>query len=108
MKTPSQTFRSAINEGLQAFWILGVDHVHESGIDPSPCLYRVKTTNNEVELHVVVFALVLNFPIIAAIQLSVVECMERVTYGVTLTPGTRAMMNSAATIALGLPTSFDL
>lgn len=30
------------------------------------------------------------------------------THGVTLTPGTLFMMNSAATLALDLPTSFSL
>lgn len=30
------------------------------------------------------------------------------TNGVTLTPGTRSMMNSAATVAFGCPTSFCL
>jgi len=29
-------------------------------------------------------------------------------YGVTVTPGTRLMMNSAATVAFGFPTSFGL
>jgi hypothetical protein len=33
---------------------------------------------------------------------------ETTTHGVTLTPGTRFMMNSAATMAFGLPTSFCL
>ena len=38
------------------------------------------------------------------------ECRRRVhwTDGVTFTPGTRFMMNSAATVALGWPTSLGL
>lgn len=33
---------------------------------------------------------------------------QKIIYGVTLTPGTRFMTNSAATVALGCPTSLGL
>lgn len=36
------------------------------------------------------------------------ELSLRLAHGVTFTPGTRFMMNSAATVAFGFPTSFCL
>ena len=64
-----------------------------------------------MELHIIVFIFVLNLPKVSA-QLSVLINLtlpqKNKTHGVTLTPGTRFMINSAATIAFDFPTSFGL
>jgi hypothetical protein len=81
----------------------------QSRVYPPPCLDRVQTAYNEVKLQVVVLGLILYLSKVSAM----VRCLAIVirngtAYGVTFTPGTRFIINSAATVALGLPTSFCL
>ncbi len=54
-----RTFCAAINQGLQAFRVLCIDHPYKCGVDPASRFDRVESTNNYFELHVVVLAFVL-------------------------------------------------
>ena len=65
-----RTFRAAVDERFQALRIFWVDEVYECCVDPSPCFYRVQATNYEVELHVVVIILVLDFAVVPVSNLS--------------------------------------
>ena len=55
------TFRTTINQWLQTFGILGIEHANERRIDPSSSFDAVKTADNDLELHVVIFILILDF-----------------------------------------------
>ena len=70
------TFGSTINEGLQTLRVVRVNHVHKCGVDPSPRLYGVETTDDEVELHVVVLVLVLDLAKVTGHGLSILKCSE--------------------------------
>ena len=59
------TFCAAVYERFQALRILLIYHVNKCGIDPPPCFNRVKTADDEVELHVVCLILVLDLPKVA-------------------------------------------
>lgn len=103
-----RTFCTTINQRLETLWILWIYQVYESRINPSSSFHRIETANDQVKLHVVIVILVLDLSIVSeeAIRTSHIVC--RAAHGVTFTPGTRFMMNSAATIAFGFPTSFCL
>lgn len=58
------TFCSSINERLQTLHITRVDHAHKSSVDPAPCFNAIKSAYYHFKLHVVVFVLVLDFPIV--------------------------------------------
>lgn len=53
------TFGAAVNEGLKALRVVGVHEIDEGSVDPSPRFHRVKSTDDEVELQVIVIVLVL-------------------------------------------------
>lgn len=46
------TFCPTINQWLQRVLVVHVDHIHEGGIDPSPCFDAVETANNKLKLHI--------------------------------------------------------
>lgn len=54
------TFRSAINQWLQALWVFWIDHSNQCRVDPSASFNTVKPTHNHFELHVIILILVLN------------------------------------------------
>lgn len=60
-----RTFSAAIDERLQALWVLLVDHVDERGIYPAPSLDGVQAADDKCELQVVVLVLVLNLAKVA-------------------------------------------
>lgn len=105
----SLTFSSTVYQRLQALRVLRIHEIHERRVDPSSRLNRVQAADDKVELHVVIVVFVLDLSIETA-EISTTDATLELcfTHGVTFTPGTRAMMNSAATIALGFPTSFCL
>ena len=79
MKEPGQsdaTFRSTVNEWLQTLGVFWVYHVDEGRVNPSPRLNRVKTTDDEVELHVVVLVLVLDLAKVTGHGLSILKCLD--------------------------------
>ena len=57
------TLGTTVNQRLQALRVLRVDQVHQGRVHPPTRLDGVKTTNNEVELHVEVVVLVLDLPV---------------------------------------------
>ena len=61
------TFSPAVNEGFQALWIIWIDHVHQSGVYPSPRLNRVQAAYDQIELHVILLVLVLYFTKVSAV-----------------------------------------
>lgn len=103
-----QTFCTTVDEWLQALRDLRIYHVDESRVDPPSRFHRVQATDDKVELHVVFLVLVLDFPIKPRTAMRNIQREESRTHGVTFTPGTRFMMNSAATVAFGFPTSCGL
>jgi hypothetical protein len=62
------TLSATVDQGFQALWVLRVDKVDERGVHPSPRLDRVEPANDEVELHVVIVAFVLDLPKIPTSQ----------------------------------------
>lgn len=116
------TFRSTINQWLETLRHLWVDQIHQRSAHPPSGVNRIQATDDEVELHVIIVVLVLNLAVISGREkVHTQEWCQQLwctcaaqplgsggTHGVTLTPGTRFMMNSAATIAFGCPTSFCL
>lgn len=54
------TFGSTVNKRLQRLAVVAIHHAYQCGVDPSPGLYRVKTTDDDIELHVVRLVLVLD------------------------------------------------
>ena len=59
------TFCAAIDERLKALLIFRVHHVDECGIHPSSGFNRVETADDNVELHVVFFTLVLDSAVVS-------------------------------------------
>lgn len=66
MEDVQQTFGSAINHGFKAIGVIFVYHIDKSRVYPPTSLNRIKATNNDMELHIIVFILVLNLPKIPA------------------------------------------
>lgn len=56
-----RTFSSTINQRLQAFRLLRFNHCDQGRVDPSASFNAVKATDDYLELHVVVFVLILDF-----------------------------------------------
>lgn len=56
----SETLGATIDQGLEAVWVFLIHHADQSGIYPSSRLNAVETTDNDVELEVVVLILVLD------------------------------------------------
>lgn len=54
------TFGSTIDEWLQRLAIVLIHHVNQCGVDPSTRLYGVKTTDDDIELHIVRLVLLLD------------------------------------------------
>lgn len=103
------TFSASIDQGLQALWHLWIDHVDKRRVDPPSGFYRIEPANDDIELHVIVFAFVLDLSVVSKLMMSFRRSDSGVgAHGVTTTPGTRFIMNSAATVAFGLPTSLGL
>jgi hypothetical protein len=102
------TFGTTIDQRLQAFGIFGIYEINESRVHPAPSFNGIETTYDKIELHVVIIVFVLDFAKVPEIIVSKGSGSKVRTDGVTLTPGTRFITNSAATVALGCPTSFGL
>ena len=60
------TFCSAIDERLQTFWILEINHSDQGRVNPSSGFDAIKTTDDDLELHVVIFVFVLNLSYIGS------------------------------------------
>lgn len=56
----SLTFCTTIDQWFQAFFILRIHHIDESGINPSTRTDGVQASDDDVELHVEVLVVVLN------------------------------------------------
>lgn len=56
----SEPLGAAVNQGLQAVRIVLIHHADQSSVDPSSCFDAVQTADDDVELQVIVFVLVLN------------------------------------------------
>lgn len=56
----SETLGAAIDQGLQAVGILIINHADQRGVYPSSRFNAVQTTDNDVELKIVILILVLN------------------------------------------------
>lgn len=55
------TFSPTIDKWLEALRILWVNHPDQGGVYPATSLNAIQTTDDDFELHVVVFILVLDF-----------------------------------------------
>lgn len=55
-----ETFGAAIDQRLQAVGVLIIHHADQRGIDPSSRLNAVETTDNDVELKIIILVLVLD------------------------------------------------
>jgi hypothetical protein len=55
------TFCTAINEWLETLWVIWVNHSHKSRVYPSSSLNTIETTDDYLELHVIVLIQVLDF-----------------------------------------------
>jgi hypothetical protein len=60
MASDGFTFCSPVNERLQTLRILRINHPDKSGIDPPSGLDTIQTTDDDLELHVVILVFVLN------------------------------------------------
>lgn len=60
MSCKKLAFGATVNQGLQGLGSI-TDESHQGRIDPSPCLDTVQTANDQLELHVEVVILVLDF-----------------------------------------------
>ena len=54
------TFCASIDEGLQTLRLFWVYHVDEGCIDPATGFDGIEATDDKVELHVILFVLVLD------------------------------------------------
>lgn len=109
------TLCSSVDHGLHRLWYILVDHIDERCVHPSAGLHRIQSGDDDVKLHVEGLRMVLDLavvpegpPMFQENAHKPDEKRSEATHAVTLQPGTRAMMNSAATVALGLPTSASL
>lgn len=59
-----EAFGAAVDKRFERVWVLVIDHVDERGVDPPPGLDRIETTDNDVELFVVLFILVLDLAMV--------------------------------------------
>ena len=57
----TRTFGSTVDQRFQALWVLWINHADQCGVDPAASLDTIETTNNNLELHVVILILILNF-----------------------------------------------
>ena len=57
-------FGSSINQRLQTLRILIIDQIYQSRVDPSPSFNTVQTTNNNIELHIKLFVLILDLAVV--------------------------------------------
>ena len=110
-KRRERTFSPAIDQRFEGFLIFWINKVDQSRVDPSASFDRAQATNDEVELHVVFVVFVFNLAVITVRVFHLkrsFRALVRGPHGVTVTPGTRSIMNLAAVTALLEPTSFCL
>jgi hypothetical protein len=60
------TLCPTVNEGLQTVWVIFIHHSNKRGVDPPSCFNGIKTTDDDLKLHVVLFILVLNLAMVSA------------------------------------------
>jgi hypothetical protein len=56
----SETFGTAVDQGLQAVGVVLIQHANQSSVDPSSRFDAVEPADNKVELHIVILVLVLD------------------------------------------------
>lgn len=59
------TLRTTVNERFETLWNVRVDEIDERRAHPPSSIHRVESTDDNVELHVIVVVLVLNFAIVS-------------------------------------------
>jgi hypothetical protein len=98
-----QTFSASVNERFEStLHVFSVNHVDQRRVHPSPRLYRIESTNDDLELKVKVFILILDCTMMAYMESAITEVRR---YAVTITPLTLFMTKFAAVVAFGWPTS---
>ena len=103
------TFCSPVDQRFDEIAVFLSD-LDQSGIDPSSSRNGIQASDDDIELLVEGLRVILDLAMISVVTHVSMRfgSAEAMTYGVTLTPGTRFMMNSAATVAFDLPTSASL
>lgn len=70
----SQTFSASVNERFEsALHVFSVNHVYQRRVHPSPRLDRIESTNNDLELKVIFFILILDCTMMTCIESAVTE-----------------------------------
>ena len=64
------TLGTTVNQWLKTLRVLWIHHVHKCRVDPPTSFYGIETADDEVELHVVVIVLVLDFAVVPVSNLS--------------------------------------
>lgn len=54
------TFSSTINQRLETLWVLGIHHSDQRCVDPATSFNAVQSTDDDLELHVIVFIFILD------------------------------------------------